>query len=315
MAGIILVSALVLDLLLGDPAWLPHPIVGIGRLISTVESLLLSCVSSPEGKKRAGAILVAVVVGTVYLATYALLAFLYLYSLPLFIGLSIYLVWSCLSIRSLGTEARAVKVALETEGLESGRTRLSRIVGRDTATLSKEEILGAASETVAENTSDGIVAPLFYLAIGGPPLMIAYKAVNTLDSMVGYKNERYRDFGSVAANTDDIANYLPARLSAALMVIVAFILRYDFMGALKTIFRDGRKHPSPNAGIVEAAVAGALNIRFGGPTTYGGVVTDKPYIGSGEHRATGAELGATIRIMLGTAFLMAICVTVTRTLI
>ncbi|MBE9529145.1 MAG: cobalamin biosynthesis protein CobD, partial [Proteobacteria bacterium] len=239
----------------------------------------------------------------------------YLYSAPLFIGLSIYLVWASLSIRSLGAEARAVLTALETEGIESARRRLSRIVGRDTGALTKEEIIGAASETVAENTSDGIIAPLFYLAIGGPPLMIAYKAVNTLDSMVGYKNERYRDFGSAAARTDDIANYLPARLTAALMVILSFVLRYDFMGALKTVIRDGRKHPSPNAGIVEAAVAGALNIRFGGPATYGGVVTDKPYIGSGERRATAAELGATIRIMVGAAFLMSLCVTVVRTFI
>jgi adenosylcobinamide-phosphate synthase len=314
MAGIVLVAALVADLLIGDPRWLPHPVVAIGRLISVLEALLLSPDATPKRKRVAGGVLVLLVVSSVYAAAAVVLYLLYLYSPVLFVCASIYIVWASISIKSLGTEARAVLTALETEGLESARARLSRIVGRDTAALSKEEVICAASETVAENSSDGVIAPLFYLAIGGPPLMIAYKAINTLDSMVGYRNEHYKDFGCIAARLDDIANYLPARLTAALMVVVSLFLRYDFRGAALTVLRDGRKHPSPNAGVVEAAVAGALNIRFGGPASYSGVITDKPYIGSGTTRATGAALDAAIRIMVGSALLMALSVTLARTL-
>ncbi len=315
VAGLILIAALALDLLIGDPVWMPHPVRWVGRLISGLENLLLRDNSGRGARRLKGAVMVLLVVGTVYITALALLYFSYQYSMPLFIGLSVYMIWSSISIKSLGTEARAVVSALETQGLESARARLSKIVGRDTAALSKEEVMRAASETVAENTSDGTIAPLFYLAIGGPALMMAYKAVNTLDSMVGYRDERYADFGLVAARLDDVANYLPARITAIIMVIVSFVLRYDFRSAMATIIRDGRKHPSPNAGIVEAAVAGALNIRFGGPASYKGVIKEKPYIGTGVKGTSRATLISSIRIMEASALLMALGVICTRGLL
>src|SRR3990172_3205083 len=274
--------AYLLDLILGDPKWLPHPVRWIGSYIAFLEGKIRRFATPPapplvkggEGEgwseKVGGVFLFLIVVGTVF----GLVWFLLYFSFLIF---SIFLAYTTLSIKSLHQEAYGVVGEIEKvsppplpsplagEGwvgghLDRARERLSNIVGRDTQNLSEEEIYRAVVETIAENTSDGIIAPFFYLAIGGPALALAYKAVNTLDSMVGYKNERYKNFGWFSARMDDIANFTPARITALLMVIASFILRFNLSGSLKIIWRDSRNHPSPNAGYPEAAVAGALGL-------------------------------------------------------
>ncbi len=295
---IIVVFGVILDLIIGDPERLPHPVRWIGRLIGLLENLLRRSAPTPKKKRLAGIALGAVVVSVTYGAALLALYFSYSLSTPLYFLVSTYLVWSCLSIKSLRSEAREV-AGLVTKGtLPEARGQLSRIVGRDTKGLTEEGVLRATVETVAENTSDGIVAPLFYLALGGPALMLGYKAINTLDSMAGYKNEKYIDFGRFSARLDDFANYLPARITSFLMVCASFILGYNWIKSFKALIRDGRAHPSPNAGFPEAAVAGALGIRLGGGADYGGVFQPKPFIGEGDGAAiTVKDVDSSIRIM------------------
>ncbi len=308
--AITLISALALDLVLGDPERMPHPIRWIGRMTAWGEGLLRGRPGPPGrlGHERLkGAALVVMVVGTVYLLSLVLLYLAYRYSTTLFLVVTVYMVWASISIKTLACEATGVLRSLEKHGLDGtlgARKRLARIVGRDTGELDPEGIFKAATETVAENTSDGVIAPLFYLAIGGPALMLAYKAINTLDSMLGYRNERYRNFGMVAARLDDAANYIPARITAALMVAASAILKYDWRGSLAVAVRDGRKHASPNAGVVEAAVAGALKVRFGGPMSYNGVFSEKPFIGDGQRAPDESTVVSSIRIMQTSALLM-----------
>lgn len=295
---IIVVFGVILDLIIGDPERLPHPVRWIGRLISLLENLLRRPSATPEKKRLAGIALGVIVVSATYGGALLALYFSYSLSTPLYFIVSTYLVWSCVSIKSLRAEARKVADLVTKGTLNEARGQLSRIVGRDTKGLTEEGVLRATVETVAENTSDGIVAPLFYLAIGGPALMLAYKAINTLDSMVGYKNEQYIDFGKFSARLDDFANYLPARITALLMVCASFILGYNWIGSFKVLVRDGRAHTSPNAGFPEAAVAGALGIRLGGGADYGGVFQPKPFIGEGEGAAiTVKDVDSSVRIM------------------
>jgi len=195
--------------------------------------------------------------------------------------------------------------ALESGYIEEARKNLSMIVGRDTDNLGNEDIFRAVIETVSENLSDGIVAPMFYLALGGPPLAMAYKAVNTLDSMVGYQNERYGDIGFFSAKMDDIFNWIPARLTAIIIVIVSFILRFDGRNAWKIMRRDGRNHSSPNSGMPEAATAGALNIQLGGKIQYFGEVTNKPTIGNKNKQTDREAVKKTWVIMFASSFFMA----------
>ncbi|MBI5492700.1 MAG: cobalamin biosynthesis protein CobD [Deltaproteobacteria bacterium] len=295
---IIVVFGVILDLVIGDPERLPHPVRWIGRLIGLLENLLRRPAPTPKKERLAGVTLGVITVSATYGAALLALYFAYSLSTPLYFLVSTYLVWSCLSIKSLRTEAREVAGLVTGGTLNEARSRLSRIVGRDTGGLTEEGVLRATVETVSENTSDGIVAPLFYLALGGPALMLAYKAVNTLDSMVGYKNERYIDFGRFSARLDDFANYLPARITALLMVCASFILGYNWIKSFKVLIRDGRAHPSPNAGFPEAAVAGALSIRLGGGADYGGVFQPKPFIGEGDGAAiTVKDVDSSVRIM------------------
>jgi len=314
--SVLLFIAYVLDMLLGDPAYLPHPVRWIGRAIGRGESLLRGGVGGAVAgvakggasfgcrayQRSLGLILALVIVAGVYGAVWGLLLFFYWVSPPLYYLFFIYIIFVSLSVRSLKTEARAVQIAMAGGDIGLARERLSRIVGRDTDKLSETEVYKAAAETVAENTSDGVVAPLFYLALGGPALMLAYKAVNTLDSMIGYRNEKYRDFGWCAARLDDIANFIPARLTAVLMVASSYVLGYDWQRAFKTVLRDGGNHSSPNSGLPEAAVAGAAGVRFGGPGSYGGVVVEKPYIGRGGSEPRSDTLTTALRILSLTAF-------------
>jgi adenosylcobinamide-phosphate synthase len=313
------IAALIADRLFGDPECAPHPIRWIGRLITRTEKLLRKGGRATPGIERLrGAALTAVVVAVVYLLSILLLYLAHRLWTPLFYTLTIYMIWASISIKGLEKEARGILKSLRRHGLEGdlgARKRLARIVGRDTEELDTEGLFRATTESVAENTSDGVIAPLFYLAIGGPALMLSYKAVNTLDSMCGYKDERYIDFGLVPARLDDVLNYIPARLSAALTVLAAFILGYDWRGSLATAWRDGRKHPSPNAGVVEAAVAGALGVRLGGPASYGGVLTEKPYIGNGPKAPDEGAVLSSIRLMLTSTGLMCALVLFSRAVV
>jgi len=262
-AGTQLLCGVALDLALGDPRWLPHPVRGIGWLIVRLEPL---CRRLPLylGGMALWLLVVGISAGVVWL------------TLP---WLAIFWIWTFLAVRDLDVQAMRVIVALRDGDVAAARERLSMIVGRDTAALDEPEILRATVETVAESLCDGIVGPLFYLALGGPAGMAAFKAASTLDSMCGYRNERYREFGWAAARFDDVANYVPARLSVLLVALGALLLGYDARGALRYAWRDGRSQPSPNSGYPEAAVAGALGVRLGGLNYYRGVPSQKATLG------------------------------------
>jgi adenosylcobinamide-phosphate synthase len=295
--------AYLLDLILGDPKWFPHPVKWIGRYIVFLEDKIRCFTKTPLAEKIGGIFLFVIVVGTVYGVVWFILYGAHLISHISYLILSVFLAYTTLSIKSLHKEAYSVIHALKNISIHEARNRLKNIVGRDTQNLSEDEICRATVETVAENTSDGIIAPLFYLAIGGPALALAYKAVNTLDSMVGYKNERYKNFGRFSARMDDIANFIPARVTAVLMVIASFILRFNWSYSLKIIQRDARNHPSPNAGYPEAAVAGALGLQLGGTNYYFGEPHNRPLIGDKDNEFTIESAKDTVKIMRLTAFL------------
>lgn len=281
-----LLVAWLLDAVLGDPRWIPwpHPVVLMGRGVARLEGRLWRPGDGPPGLFWRGAALWGLVVGGSVLAAGALLVLAHGVHPLLGRGVGIYLAYACLATRDLDAEARAVESALRRRRLGDARARLARIVGRDTAHLPPAEVARATVETVAENASDGAVAPLFYLGLGGllgwgPALAVAYKAVNTLDSSVGYRNARYEHFGKFSARADDLANWVPARLTAALAALAAQVLYGRGRPALRIAWRDGRLHASPNSGFPEAAFAGALGVGLGGTNTYGGVPRPSPRIG------------------------------------
>ena len=275
-----------LDLVLGDPAWLPHPIVGFGKMIAFGEKHL----NKGKHRKLKGALMSVFLIALVFAATYALWAVL-----PPFgrVGVGSLLIFYCLAGTTLIREVREVFRAVD-RSLEEGRKQVARIVGRDTSELSAQEIRTAALETLAENLSDGVIAPLFWLAILGVPGMMAYKMVNTLDSMIGYRTERYKDFGCWAAHIDDVANYVPARLTALLMILPSLFTLHSSLFTF--VCRYGRMHASPNSGYPEAALAGILDCRFGGPHYYFGELFDKPYIGKNERELTTADMRKAVRV-------------------
>ena len=279
-----------LDIIFGDPAKLPHPIVWFGKAIAFFERRL----NKGFHRKTKGALVAISLIVSVFIVTYLIRHYLSL--LPSITGRGWGLVFDsiiiffCLAGTTLIREVRQVFLAVD-RSLEEGRKQVARIVGRDTTGLSAQEVRTAALETLAENLSDGVIAPLFWLAILGLPGMMAYKMVNTLDSMIGYKTERYKDFGCWAAHIDDIANYIPARLTALLMAIAS-----PKKGLLRFIWRYGRQHASPNSGYPEATLAGILNCRFGGPHYYFGQLFPKPYIGENERELTTLDMQRAIRI-------------------
>ena len=273
----ILVSAILLDLALGDPRWLPHPVVLIGRLINALDVLLNRITSH---KRTAGILLLVMTAGSAGTAAWLLIrCSQYLHPLAGFLA-SAGISYTCLATRSLHRESALVAASLTTGNIAEARHNLSYIVGRDTADLDESEIWRALIETVAENTSDGIIAPLFWLTVTGPVGGMVYKAVSTLDSMVGYRNERYLRFGWASARMDDLLNFIPARLTALLMILAAPLAGLSPKGALSVTLGDRLKHPSPNSGHPEAAAAGALGVRLGGPASYKGVPSWKEYIGT-----------------------------------
>ena len=280
MPAMVVLLAFFLDMVLGDPRWLPHPVRGIGWLIQRTETVFRRFTRSPGSEKRAGVLLVLLIVLTVYGFSALLLFFASSYSSLLGFIVAVFLAYTTLAARDLARSARNVLAQLEGGDIVGARQALSMIVGRDTAELDEQGIIRAVVETVAENSSDGVIAPLFYLALGGPALAMAYKAVNTLDSMIGYKSVVYKNFGWAAARLDDLANFVPARITALLLSLAAWCLPgASGRNAFRISFRDGRKHASPNSGYPEAAAAGALGLRLGGPAAYGGLVLAKPSIG------------------------------------
>ncbi|MFW6294807.1 MAG: adenosylcobinamide-phosphate synthase CbiB [Halanaerobium sp.] len=276
---VILVTALIIDLIISDPDWIPHPVVIMGRLISFLEKCLLKKDDTSLAAKIKGAVLVFILLGLSYYFSYIILQMSLRLNQYFAYFVEIFLLSLTLALKGLIKAGREVYSALKSDDLELGRRKVNLIVGRDCSQSSSQEVIRAVLETLAENTSDGILAPAFYYLLGGLPLAMAYKAVNTMDSMLGYKNERYLNFGFAAARTDDFFNYIPARLTAFLMIAASFLLSYDFKGALQTVFRDASKHPSPNAGFPEAAAAGALDLRFGGVNYYQGQKSFRSYIG------------------------------------
>ncbi len=285
----LLVCACLLDFAIGDPRWLPHPVRLIGTAIARGESFLRRFARTSSAERAAGVLLAVSVVLLTYLI--ALLAQQFALSIAgdirtfnvltiLGFGLLIILAAATLALRGLVDAALLVIHALQRGDLQQARENLSMIVGRDTSALPEESCAKATIETVAENLSDGVIAPLFYFAIGGLPLAMAYKAVNTLDSMIGYRNDRYRYFGWAAARLDDCVNYIPARIAGGLIVLVSFFMKsVSGRRAWHLMMRDGGNHLSPNSGVPEAAIAGALGVQLGGQSTYGGIVVLKPSIG------------------------------------
>ena len=275
-----------LDLLFGDPQWLPHPVVGFGKMIAFGEHRL----NRGLHRKLKGALMAITLIIAVFAVTWLVRHQLSIINCQLSIincQLSIIIdaiiVFYCLAGTTLIREVREVFLALD-RSLEEGRRQVSRIVGRDTSELSAQEVRTAALETLAENLSDGVIAPLFWFAILGTPGMLTYKMINTLDSMIGYRTERYRDFGCWAAHIDDIANYIPARLTALLMILPRIVNCQ--LSIVNFVRRYGRHHASPNSGYPEAALAGILNCRFGGPHYYFGQLFDKPFIGENDRPLT-----------------------------
>ena len=270
----------VLDALFGDPAWLPHPVVYMGKAISKLEKFLRPRLpKTPQGELLGGAIVAfCLPVGTFLLTGLVCWGAARLHPL---LGLAVQMFWcgQALAARGLVQESTNVYKELKKPDLPGARKAVSRIVGRDTAELTAEGVTKAAVETVAENASDGVIAPLLYMLIGGAPLALAYKAINTMDSMLGYKNEKYLYFGRVPAKLDDVANYIPSRLAGLLWVAAAAFTHNDAKGAWKIWRRDRRNHASPNSAQTESACAGALGVQLAGPAYYFGEYYAKPTIG------------------------------------
>lgn len=292
--------AFILDLFLGDPRFLPHPIRWMGWAIARWEPYYRSRTTR---LKKGGMLFTTVMVATTWCLSFLLVKAAYLCS-PWIGGiLEIVMVYFCLATRSLQDAARMVEKELRNNDLLAARRRVAMIVGRETDRLDEEEVSRAAVETVAENLVDGITAPLFYAVIGGAPLAMTYKMVNTLDSMIGYKNERYRDFGRAAARLDDVANWLPARLTVPLVALAAAFLNGRWQSTLALARRDGQKHTSPNAGLSEAAFAGTLAVRLGGPNRYHGMLVSKPWIGAEFDPVRRKDIARACDLMLLTAVL------------
>lgn len=302
-----------LDLVLGDPRWLPHPVVAMGRVISWAEPRLRRLFSdTPAGRRRAGSVLAAglPLLAFAFTAGVCLLAA----AVHPFFGLAVesWLCYQLLATCELRRQSLAVVRALREEGLQAGRRMVGRIVGRDVEALDEAGVLRASVETVAENASDGVIAPLVFMMVGGAPLGMLYKAINTLDSMVGYKNERYLDFGRASAKLDDVANFLPSRFAALCMVAVAPLVGMPARRAFRVWRCDRFNHASPNSAQTEAAMAGALGLRLAGDAVYFGTLVHKPFIGEATRPIEREDVARANRLMLAAAVLALLVCAVVR---
>lgn len=295
-------------MIFGDPHWFPHPIVMIGQFINFSEGIIRRS-AKIINERTGGIILWFVTVFFTYLIAWGLIKSS-LFISPLFSMIVMVLLGSLtLALRSLFEESKMVLSVLNSGNIEEARIRLSMIVSRDTQDLSEQEIYRAIIETVSENLSDGIIAPMFYLALGGVPLAMVYKAVNTLDSMVGYKTPRYRDIGCFSAKMDDIFNWIPSRITGLAIIVSAFFLRLNWKDSWRVMRRDGRNHKSPNSGIPEAAMAGSLGIQVGGKNRYFGTIVYKPTIGDRTRQTETRDIKKSWAVMFLSSLLMALVCT------
>lgn len=307
-----IVIGYILDLILGDPYSIPHPVVAIGKLVTFCTNRLLNENNTSYRKKINGLIMVLIVV---LVSAFVPFCILYLvYSVHIYAGVIVesIMCWQILAAKSLKTESIKVEKALKENDIEKARYNVSMIVGRDTKELDAVGITKAAVETIAENSSDGVIAPLFYMLSGGAVLGFLYKGINTLDSMVGYKNDQYIDFGMAAARLDDIANFIPARISAFLMILSAFILRFDAKNAWRIFKRDRYKSTSPNSGQTEAACAGALGVELLGDAYYFGKLVKKPVVGDAIRNIEPDDIHNADKLMYCMTFIMVVFVVSAR---
>lgn len=299
-----LLAGALIDVLVGDPHGVPHPVVLMGKLISALEKLLRRVFPrTVRGENIAGGVLWLIVAAVSFAVPAALLMLCYHISKWLGFGVESIMCWQCLAARSLCSESMKVKKTLDTGDIAASRRAVSMIVGRDTDALDANAVARAAVETVAENTSDGVVAPLIYLAIGGGALGLFYKAVNTMDSMLGYTEPPYKNFGLVPAKLDDFFNYVPARISAVIMLLGGGILGFSLKNGLRIFKRDRRKHASPNSAQTESVMAGLLGLRLAGDAYYHGVLHRKEYIGDPLREIEPEDVSRSNRIMFMTAFI------------
>ena len=295
--------AYVLDLIFGDPQNIIHPVQVIGKMINIGEKSLLEKKYKSDRKYKffAGMILNITIISLTYGITYLIRRTSE--NSIIFTVAEIYLMYTVFSINSLAREGNRVYNILKEGNIERARKDLSYLVSRDTGTMDEKMIIRSTMETISENTVDGIVAPMMYMFLGGLPLSMTYKAINTFDSMVGYKNEKYMDFGKFSAKLDDVANFIPARITGILIVIASMILGYDYKNSLKIFIRDRKNHSSPNSGHAEAGVAGALGVQFGGRVSYFGKEVDKPVIGDKIKDFELEDIKKNIKIMYVASFL------------
>jgi len=299
LSGQILIAFL-LDLAIGDPKQWPHPVRFIGIAASWLETKTRKNIAN---LRIAGTFTTILLVGGIYESTYWILHSIHSISPGFSTFLSILILYTCMATRSLFDESVPVLRHILNSDEESARKSLAMIVGRDTDKLDRKGILRATIETISENIVDGIIAPLFYAFLGGAPLALAYKTINTLDSTFGYKNERYIKFGWFPAKLDDVANWFPARLSRVILSIASSLLGFNGWQAFKVSIRDGQNHSSPNSGIPEAAVAGALGLKLGGPNYYGDILVKKPYIGDDKNHIQPNDISKCHKIMFGSSIL------------
>ncbi len=298
-------AGFLIDCVLGDPARLPHPVVLIGKLISLSEKALRKAFAKTERGELAAGTVMAILVPLISTGvSFGILFGLWKLSPWAYFAMSSIMCWQCFAARCLAKEAKKVVRALESDGLEAGRKQVSMLVGRDTEQFTEEQVIKAAVETVAENASDGVIAPMLFMLLFGAIGGFFYKAVNTMDSMVGYKNDRYLYFGRAAAKLDDVLNFVPSRLSALAMIAVCPLLRLDGQNAYRIWKRDRRKHASPNSAQTESVAAGALHVELAGPASYFGKVVKKPTLGDPDRPIERDDVKKTCALMYGASMLL-----------
>jgi adenosylcobinamide-phosphate synthase len=295
--SIYLVISYIIDRIVGDPRIVPHPVVLMGRGISLLENIIRNTIRYEKRLKVAGLLFPILIVGAVYIVTFFIIYWSCRINSWFGICLEIWLISTTIATKGLGDAGKKVYRHLKAKDLPKARQSLGMIVGRDTDNLDESEVSRGTVETVAENIVDAIISPLFYGLIGGAPLAMAYRAVNTLDSMIGYKNEKYKNLGWASARLDDLFNYIPARLTAVFILLACWIQKYDAKGAWRSIKRDAKLHPSPNSGIPEAAIAGSLGIQLGGTNFYNGIASNRAKMGVPNRRIDANDIIHTIIIM------------------
>lgn len=291
-----IVIAVIIDWIIGDPYWFPHPIIYIGKAIRFLETLSRKRFKKGRGLKGAGFFIVLIISIFSFVIPYGVLRLCMVNSL-LYHSVNIFIIWTTLAARSLDIEGKKVFYSLEKGDLEDAGVKLSYIVGRDTTSLSEKEVIRADVETISENTSDGVIAPLLYAIVGGAPLAMLYKGINTMDSMLGYKNKKYCDIGFFPAKVDDFLNFFPARITGFVMCLCAPVIKGNIVNSLKTMIRDRNNHKSPNCAYPEGAAAGAMKVQLGGTNIYFGEVVEKPTIGDSINIINKYHINDAIRLM------------------